>query len=113
MSEYDKNKTNYETQIKVTGIKEYQSPYSTSDTSIVDIYDPSDKSKTFDDFKKFAEQEIKIKIAKNPNVLFESIHIREEELLEKNIEEQAIPENERTNTQKQIIQGEKPWKKGN
>ena len=67
----------------------------------IDVYDPSDKSKTFDDFKKFAEQEIKIKIAKNPNVLFESIHIREEELLEKNIEEQAIPENERTNTQKQ------------
>ena len=59
------------------------------------------------------EQEIKIKLAKNPSVLFESIHIREEELLEKNIEEQAIPENERTNTQKQIIQGEKPWKKGN
>lgn len=73
----------------------------------IDVYDPSDKNKTFDDFKKFAEQEIKIKIAKNPNVLFESIHIREEELLEKNIEEQAIPENERTNTQKQIIQGEK------
>ena len=67
----------------------------------IDVYDPSDKSKTFDDFKKFAEQEIKIKIAKDPNILFESRHIREEELLEKNIEEQAIPENERTNTQKQ------------
>ena len=73
----------------------------------IDVYDPSDKNKTFDDFKKFAEQEIKIKIAKNPNVLFESIHIREEELLEKNIEEQPIHEHERIKTQKQIIQGEK------
>ena len=67
----------------------------------IDIYDPSDKSKTFDDFKKFAEQEIKIKIAKNPNVLFESRHIREEELFEKNIEEQPIHEHERIKTQKQ------------
>ena len=87
--------------------KEYRVTPSSRWEIYIDIYDPSDKSKTFDDFKKFAEQEIKIKIAKNPNVLFESIHIREEELLEKNIEEQAIPENERTNTQKQIIQGEK------
>ena len=67
----------------------------------IDVYDPSDKNKTFDDFKKFAEQEIKIKIAKNPNVLFESRHIREEELLEKNIEEQPIHEHERIKTQKQ------------
>ena len=67
----------------------------------IDVYDPSDKNKTFDDFKKFAEQEIKIKIAKDPNVLFESIHIREEELLEKNIEEQPIHEHERIKTQKQ------------
>lgn len=67
----------------------------------IDVYDPSDTNKTFDDFKKFAEQEIKIKIAKNPNVLFESRHIREEELLEKNIEEQPIHEHERIKTQKQ------------
>ena len=67
----------------------------------IDIYDPSDKSKTFDDFKKFAEQEIKIKIAKDPNILFESRHIREEELLEKNIEEPPIHEHERIKTQKQ------------
>ena len=73
----------------------------------IDVYDPSDKNKTFDDFKKFAEQEIKIKIAKNPNVLFESRHIREEELLEKNIEEQPIHEHERTKIPKQTIQGEK------
>ena len=67
----------------------------------IDVYDPSDKNKTFDDFKKFAEQEIKIKIAKDPNILFESRHIREEELLEKNIEEQPIHEHERIKTQKQ------------
>ena len=73
----------------------------------IDVYDPSDKNKTFDDFKKFAEQEIKIKIAKNPNVLFESRHIREEELLEKNIEEQPIHEHERIKIPKQTIQGEK------
>ena len=73
----------------------------------IDVYDPSDKNKTFDDFKKFEEQEIKIKIAKNPNVLFESRHIREEELLEKNIEEQPIHEHERIKIPKQTIQGEK------
>ena len=67
----------------------------------IDVYDPSDTNKTFDDFKKFAEQEIKIKIAKDPNILFESRHIREEELLEKNIEEQPIHEHERIKTQKQ------------
>lgn len=67
----------------------------------IDVYDPSDKNKTFDDFKKFAEQEIKIKIAKDPNILFESRHIREEELLEKNIEEPPIHEHERIKTQKQ------------
>lgn len=67
----------------------------------IDVYDPSDKNKTFDDFKKFAEQEIKIKIAKDPNILFESRHIREEELLEKNIEEPPIHEHERIKIQKQ------------
>ena len=81
--------------------KEYRVTPSSRWEIYIDIYDPSDKSKTFDDFKKFAEQEIKIKIAKNPNVLFESRHIREEELLEKNIEEQPIHEHERIKTPKQ------------
>lgn len=66
----------------------------------IDVYDPSDKNKTFDDFKKFAEQEIKIKIAKAPNVLFESRHIREEEY----IEEPPIHDHERTKIPKQTIQ---------
>ena len=68
----------------------------------IDVYDPSDKNKTFDDFKKFAEQEIKIKIAKDPNILFESRHIREEELLEKNIEEPPIHEHIKTQKQTRV-----------
>ena len=67
----------------------------------IDVYDPSDTNKTFDDFKKFAEKEIKIKIEKNHKVLFEVRYIREEELIEKNIEEQPIHEHERIKTQKQ------------
>ena len=50
------------------------------------------------------KQEIKIKIAKDPNILFESRHIREEELLEKNIEEPPIHDHERTKIPKQTIQ---------
>lgn len=81
--------------------KEYRVTPSSRWEIYIDVYDPSDTNKTFDDFKKFAEQEIKIKIAKDPNILFESRHIREEELLEKNIEEQPIHEHERIKTQKQ------------